>query len=298
MKIHKFIPLFISLFYLYFTTLSLNAQNNTSVTISTERGSRGEVNFTVNNSDYVPYTVTLTFKNLTGARSYNNGSTIKRVVYHGRNRFLTLNPENDKVAINYSYNYKWEKGDISAKMDTTFVYLLPIKSGKTTLVSEMISLDKSLHGVDDKKMTGYSFTTVKGDTIYAARSGVVTKVVDDIAATEENRTYSRNENLIEVYHADGSFAQYKLFLERGIFVKEGDHIRAGQPLGIIDGSNYNSGSHLRLVFYNPIQDISSMPVNFYLGNGTTGRIKSKELYWVEHPQEIITKEMNKKYMEQ
>ena len=63
----------------------------------------------------------------------------------------------------------------------------------------------------EKRITGLGFSTTAGDTIFAARGGLVTEVVDNSASTSENTSFHSTENYLEVFHKDGTFARYKLF---------------------------------------------------------------------------------------
>lgn len=165
--------------------------------------------------------------------------------------------------------------------------------GKKVRVSPLKSL-RELVGKTKEEIVGVAFRTTEGDTIVAARRGLVTQVVDHSASTGEHKAFDSSENYVEVYHADGSFAVYKLFKNGGIFVEPGDEIIPGQPIGIVGGGNYNNGSHLRFTVFSPAREFHSFLPVFYLSSGQVGKPDFREPYISEHPLEWVTKEMSKK----
>ena len=158
----------------------------------------------------------------------------------------------------------------------------------------MVSLDNFIGKEGEKRITGLGFSTTAGDTIFAARGGLVTEVVDNSASTSENTSFHSTENYLEVFHKDGTFARYKLFQNEGIFVSPGEEVIPGQPLGIIGGENYKQGSHLRFSIYCPDRPDHSYVPDFYLSPEETGKPEERVMYKSWHPVEIIMKEMSKK----
>lgn len=278
------------------------AQGTSPITISRERTSKGEVIFWAENTVYAPYTVTLTFSKLSNTSSVIEGEPLDAVVAgRGRYRILSLRPSTENSGIGFSYSSMIRKGDSRAKVDTNFVYLLPLPKGKPVRTRLMVSLDGVLGKSDKAHMTGIAVETQEGDTITAARGGIVTEIQDHSASIGENKSFSSTENYVEVYHKDGSFARYKLFKNGGIFLQEGDEIIPGQAMGIIGGDNYKQGSHLRFSLFTPIVEKKAFVPSFYLGGGKIGKPENKEMYASEHPEEIVMLEMSKKekkrYME-
>ena len=180
------------------------------------------------------------------------------------------------------------------KTDTSFVYLFPLAQGKVVRVNKMVSLDNFIGKEGEKRITGLGFSTTAGDTIFAARGGLVTEVVDNSASTSENTSFHSTENYLEVFHKDGTFARYKLFQNEGIFVSPGEEVIPGQPLGIIGGENYKQGSHLRFSIYCSDRPDHSYVPDFYLSPEETGKPEERVMYKSWHPVEIIMKEMSKK----
>lgn len=269
------------------------AQPDQTVKVTYERSSKGDVTFYAETDSYMPYTVTLSFPQLTNA-SYAEGYVHEAAIQRGKTRLLSLRPSNADAPIGFSYRYSYRAGNKFLKPDTNFVYLLPLAEGKTVKVKYLISMERFLDKEKPKRQVGIAFRTTAGDTVFAARGGLVTEIKDYSASTSEGTFFQAKENYVVVCHKDGTFARYKLFQDGGIFVSPGDEIIPGQPMGIIGGENYEQGSHLRFSIYCPhLPDLSFQPL-FHLSPDVTGRPEQRETYVVEHPASIVMQEMSKK----
>lgn len=284
------------LFFLFMLlgAVFVEAQNNNPITVTYDRTDRGDVTFWAENTMYTPCTVTISFTKLTNTTSIVEGESKDILVGYGKRELITLRPALPNNSVGFSYRTLSRKGDIHARVDTNYVYLLPIPAGKTVRMNRMVSVESLVKKKESQRVTGVAFKTNDGDTITAARGGLVTDVQDHSASTAEKKSFNATENYVEVYHKDGSFARYKLFRNGGIFVTPGDEIIPGQPMGIIGGSNYNQGSHLRFSIYSPSLERYSFFPSFYLGGEKTGRPVDRELYVAEHPKEFVMQEMSKK----
>lgn len=285
----------LSFLFMLLGAVTVAAQSKNPVTVTYDRSSKGDVTFWAENTAYAPHTVTINFTKLTGTSSFSEGASTDILVGHGKRQLVTLHPSVEGRFIGFSYRTLSQKGNIRARVDTNYLYLLPLAVGKTVRANRMVSLESLFKGAKpSKRITGFAFKTNEGDTVMAARGGLVTEVEDQLASTTENKYFNATENYVEVYHKDGSFAHYKLFKNGGVFVLPGDEVTPGQPLGIIGGSNYKMGSHLRFTVFSPSLERYSFTPSFYLGAGKNGRPVERELYVSEHPQEVIMQEMTKK----
>ena len=85
------------------------------ITLESERDSKGDVYIFAENLDPVPYTVTVTFKDLRNLIS-NGGSVVTKVVLPGKTQVAMLKKEMpSQSASNYRYSYTYNKGNINAK---------------------------------------------------------------------------------------------------------------------------------------------------------------------------------------
>jgi hypothetical protein len=118
----------------------------------------------------------------------------------------------------------------------------------------------------------YDFLLVFGDTVTAARGGVVRVVVE--SWTDDDKEGSHN-NYLFMIHDDGSVALYAHFRHEGISVREGDRVVTGQPLGAIGESGTPTPCaflecgilHFGVYASWPPTDENEVPVNFRNADG-------------------------------
>jgi murein DD-endopeptidase MepM/ murein hydrolase activator NlpD len=139
-----------------------------------------------------------------------------------------------------------------------------------------------------------------GDTIFAARKGVVTEVLDNNGANDAGQTSVSTENYIEIVQADCSFARYGILKKNSSLVKPGQTVRAGQPIGLVGGDAYGRGSDLRFSVYyyqeesNPSQNGGRhyiVPFIWTLKNGKS-RLKHGVIYTAEFPATLLNQEIS------
>ncbi len=86
-----------------------------------------------------------------------------------------------------------------------------------------------------------------GDTIYSPCDGLIGRAVDDnpdnIPPSRERGPHNTNSVLIET---DSFYVFMAHLKERSVFVKEGDVIRTGQPLGLAGNSGFSLEPHLHI----------------------------------------------------
>lgn len=181
---------------LFCLPLLVYAQSDKTVTVSYERSAKGEVTFYSETQSHTPYTVSMTFSRLSNTTS-SEGEIYDAVIHYGKTRLLTLRPSTENVPIGFSYRYTYKKGNSRLKTDTSFVYLFPLAQGKVVRVNKMVSLDNFIGKEGEKRITGLGFSTTAGDTIFAARGGLVTEVVDNSAYTSENTSFHSTENYLK-----------------------------------------------------------------------------------------------------
>lgn len=156
---------------------------------------------------------------------------------------LTLQPVNEAYGVVYGYSYRFVEGLVDPPVDTTFVYRMPCSTLAPVRVGAMwnvYDIDKRL---ENRKLLGYYFYLSEGDTVYAARRGIVTQVErrrrpgpDDAGVS-----FTTETSKIVVEHPDGSFARYTSLDGDRLFVGEGDEVFPSTPLalaGSYDGSGY------------------------------------------------------------
>lgn len=212
------------------------------------------------------------------------------------------------ITPNFAYSYKRYMGCINAKPDLDYPYLLPVAHGTQTQMKLLNNFSEK-HDLKNRMLIkdwySMAFQTNQGDTVYAARQGIVCSVKDDGELEGEGYSMSTKENCVYLYHKDCTFARYSVLNE--IFVKKGQVVEAGQPIAVTGGEKYDGGCHLRLsvsYLFDNKKENEDMPVGrafvtpkFYVNDNGTEVLESKVKYTSIHPEEIIVKEMNKKEVE-
>lgn len=135
-----------------------------------------------------------------------------------------------------------QKGII--KDDTSFVYHLPYQKNKRhVLVQGYFS--KYSH----KNRAALDFKMKRGTTVCAAREGIVVRVKKDGNQGGWNKKYRPYGNVIVIQHADGSRAGYWHLQYNGAFVKVGDTVTQGQPIGLSGKTGYTLFPHLHFIVW-------------------------------------------------
>lgn len=289
---------------------SLTAQN---VKVSYEVEGKNYI-LKAENTSFYPYTIQVVFTKLTGASGMTTDVPYVSVAGNGMSRLLTLRREVENIPVSFSYQSRAYKGNWKADSDSSFVYIPPVAPGKKVDIHILTSLkDFFQRNRQGKRIAGLAFRMNEGDTVYAMRGGLVCDVHQRQASEAEipgSKVYARTENYVVVYHKDGSFATYKLFKNEGIFVKPGEEIEAGEPIGVIGGNHYRQGAHLRLQMSGCFEDSdedyaiegrayhSFIPVIAVNESETCKPDGQTAQFESSHPVDLIMKEMSKREKKQ
>lgn len=237
-----------------------------------------------------------------------------RTLSPGKSKVMSLRPndENGRYALNFRFKY-WV-GCKKANHDKDAFYLLPVKSNNYTAFRELYDINERYGNIkkEDEDFYAVTFSVSEGDTIYAARSGIVSNVTQNISTSGDNLSFAREVNKMSIQHGDCTYAVYKIFKEDSALVKEGDKVLAGQPLALAGGREFSSGEHLRFYVYkynpgNRKKDgktvrsgqleskyyYTTFPVDF-LVNGERTKLQPGQEYKSAHPHEMIMKEMGRR----
>lgn len=128
------------------------------------------------------------------------------------------------------------------KDDTSFVYALPFPEGKKYRVIQGY-FSRFTH----KERAALDFNMKRGDTITAAREGVVVRAKEDGKKGGLNRKYRSEGNNIVLQHADGSRAGYWHLQHNGALVNIGDTVKKGQPIALSGKTGYAFVPHLHFL---------------------------------------------------
>ncbi|MFN8240250.1 MAG: M23 family metallopeptidase [Bacteroidales bacterium] len=182
----------------------------------------GNVYFNVINSSFFPYTLEIEFN------QFSNLSPVvfneKTVVQPGNTRLYTFRIMNRNVAPELSYKTKYYMAYSNTGDERYGPYLVPIGRGR--IVELALKTNEST-----KSIISNQFVLNPGDTVFAARKGLVTALPDNQVETDRIMTFS-----LEIRHDDGTIAVYT-GLDPGIkLVQMNQKVYPGQPIGVIGDS--------------------------------------------------------------
>jgi len=276
----------ISVFKIFFCFLTLNLQSQPSSNLIeiTHNRKGSNYDFFCQNNTNCPYLVKVEFSTLSNLKSSRNTNS-EITVYPGNRKIFSLEPIRDNQFANFQYKWTYRKGTLKVKIKPTEKYIIPLKDGKSTKCIELKHLSDVIKSTKEKPENWYAmgFSMPKGDTVIVSMGGRVIDMYKEAATNDSNLSFHQNRNYVEVLHKNGTIAKYELFQKGGIFVQLGDKVVRGQPLGIIGGNNYNTGSHLRFSVYYALKKggYAYLPIAFY-NNGKKQILDYNEFYQVIH----------------
>jgi len=179
-------------------------------------------------------------------------------------RMVTFTPAPGKMV--FRYETKWWYGDPeSASHDDAVLYLLPFGDNIVATVAQ--GYNGTFTHQDEYAI---DFRMREGTEVRASRDGVVIGTKDDSRSGGPDPSFNEQANFVMVYHADGTFAQYAHLKYRGVVVRTGQQVRAGELIGYSGNTGYSRGPHLHFAVHLPTSHGSkTIPTRF---RDRTGRI--------------------------
>ncbi|MEO0469781.1 MAG: M23 family metallopeptidase [Bacteroidota bacterium] len=180
------------------------------------------------------------------------------------NRLLYHFPMKGKDSASLVSEMKFESyigNPLTAEPDSSARYQYPFPKGKSYSIMQPYkgsfshNNPFSLHAID--------FAIPIGDTICAARDGIVAGVIQHHNKGGGSRKYRDFANFITLYHEDGIMTQYVHLVKDGALVEKGDRVGAGQKIGISGLTGFTSAPHLHFNVLKPVsRGAVSIPVQF------------------------------------
>ncbi|HVW62072.1 MAG TPA: hypothetical protein VHC48_18610, partial [Puia sp.] len=243
--------------------------------------------FTCNNRAFCTYVLTVNFTTFQNARADHELPYVAEVK-PGTNRLFTVSQDGaGDLQIKYTTSY--QKGCLQPSLHPEFTYVLPVSPGKETQVFEM-SKTPGVDGQDSGFVVRCKMQP--GDTIFAARRGIVTAVHTGSAENDAGTAATDNWNSVEIVHGDCTFGQYGVFKKDGAFVHPGQQVEAGTPLGLVGGDKFGRGSDIRfdVCYYQGSHSIL-LPMQFWTKKNGKGKLKHGATYISEHPKAVLSQEL-------
>lgn len=169
-----------------------------------------------------------------------------------------------KGAYKFSYRYFMNYGDYRLNSyDKDYEYFLPYRS------NNQFEIHQGYDGtISHQNVKALDFSMPVGTEITAIREGIVVKVVDHNTKRCGSKECEKFNNIILIYHPDGTFAEYLHLKRKGSKVKKGDTVVKGQLIGYSGNVGRSNGPHLHLVvFLQRIKSRDTLATKFLTGNG-------------------------------
>lgn len=197
------------------------------------------------NEEYCPITIKIDFStiNLNGDNGNNNVYVVNS--QEDKQLLTTLKVSNKKNSYKFSYEYQMSYGDLTKDdYDKNHRYYLPFKS------SNKFNIHQGYNGsFSHQNENALDFTMPVGTEITAVREGIVVKVIDKNHRNCPEERCKKYNNLILIYHPDGTFAEYAHIKQNGSNVKIGEQVDQGQLIGYSGNVGWTTGPHLHLVIF-------------------------------------------------
>lgn len=177
---------------------------------------------------------------------------------------FTVKARNKDQPWDYHYSYKWTWGSIHAEHDENVLYRLPYEAGRGFRDDQAFNGHFSHYGDFQYSI---DFNMPKGTPIHAARAGVVVGVKDIYDQGGPHRDYENFCNYVMIKHDDGTVAEYDHLQYKGVKVKVGDRVNAGDFIALSGNTGFTTGPHLHFFVYKAVDGgkRQSFPIKFKLG---------------------------------
>ncbi|MEQ8240156.1 MAG: M23 family metallopeptidase [Cyclobacteriaceae bacterium] len=239
-------------------SLQLNAQG---VEVFKKELEEGKIEVWVKNTSLATHTVKVDIEQ-SGMVQDTKTPIIKVLEGNTTEKIATLTPK-PKTSYRFGYRSINVKGNALAKHDDSYIYDLPYPKGNT------YKIDQGYMGTTTH-MDRYAldFGMPEGSEIAAVRDGLVFDIEEKNKRGCPRQECADLSNFILVEHADGSQANYAHLQNKGVLVKIGDRVSAGDVIGLSGSTGWASGPHLHLEIFTMDWDgQKTIPVKYHLNDG-------------------------------
>ena len=225
---------------------------------------KDKINIYADNPEFSPISVKMDFK-LENLNMKGRNSQIFVVDALQENQLLTtLNVIETKKSYQFSYSAISNYGNhLQSDYDNEYEYDLPFKKGKS------FKIDQGYFGkFSHQNEHSLDFNMPIGTEVTSVRDGIVIRVIDHNSGNCARRECEKFNNLILIYHSDGTFAEYSHLKQNSSKVKVGEKIKKGQIIGLSGDVGFVTGPHLHLViFLQKLLERETIPTKFKVENG-------------------------------
>lgn len=161
---------------------------------------------------------------------------------------ISIIKDTSKIDVKKYINFKGSFGDPTvAQHNTNYLYSLPYSKNKRHKIIQSFN-GKFSHNLPHSKYA-IDFNLQVGDTITAAREGLVFFIKEDSKKHGKTKAFTKFANKILIFHEDGTYADYSHIDFNGALVNIGDKVKAGEPIAISGLTGFTTTPHLHFVVF-------------------------------------------------
>jgi len=183
---------------LFFFSFLYSFSQQGLITCKTQNNPDNTISIYVNSQAKADYTIKIVFSSLSGytSTSLMNSNVFLGIAHPGEMELLKFKRDNGAVNFGFQYRYYFFPGkSFQRPPDTGFKYLLPATAACQLRVTTVSSTVSPLSQALKTEYRGTGFVYQPGDTICAARAGVVYDCSDTVKVGERTETIlNRNRN--------------------------------------------------------------------------------------------------------
>ncbi len=233
----------------------------------------------VDNNEYCPVSMKIDFE-LTNISSSNGNHKIFVIPAKTKGFLITtLQIIKPNAGGGFKTKSQANYGDATVTNPSEYTYSLPFQKSKSFTVYQGYNGNFS-----HQNENSLDFTMPVGTEILAARAGVVVKVVENNNQGCADKSCAAFNNLILIFHNDGTFSQYVHLNQNGALVSEGDEVKENDLLGYSGQTGWANGPHLHfMVFIQRIEKPETIRTKFKINDGKEVQfLKEKGTYKKEY----------------
>lgn len=205
---------------------------------------------------------------------------LKSILLKGKETKPLLKLEQEDLSRSYGYNFTFNSviGKIDAVHDDNYIYDLPFETGKSYTLIQGYG-GKFSHN-NEQNYYSYDFRMPIGQTITAAREGVVIAVVEGYRLGGIRPKMRNKSNYIYIEHPDNTIAIYSHLKYNGAIVNVGDHVQKGQNIAYSGNTGYTDTPHLHfsVVKVKKGGKMQSLPIKIKTEEGALSKLDKFNKY--------------------
>ncbi len=157
--------------------------------------------------------------------------------------------------------FYWTPGNMNAKHDDSYRYLKPYSKDRNYPIVQGYGGRYSHTG---SSRYALDFAMPQGTPVHAARGGVVIDLAEHHSRGGSDRRLARYANFVTILHDDNTTGEYYHLQRNGVLVERGQHVQAGQLIGLSGNTGFSSLPHLHFAVYKAKShgDFESIPIQF------------------------------------